>query len=87
VAARGRDLLTGEDGHGEVVAAVRIHLRADFGSGVIQELTSDPADRRLAALVGARVLSQFLGAVEGALPGETTSHSVTSCSTTCRWPS
>jgi hypothetical protein len=76
VAARGRDLLTDADGDGSVVAAVRIDLRAEFRSGIIDELTADPADPQLAALVGASVLSRFREAVEAAVPGETTSHSV-----------
>jgi len=76
VAARGRDLLTGEDGRATELAASRIDLRAEFGSGIIRELAADPADPRLAPLVGVSVLSRLRGAVEAALPGETTSHSV-----------
>jgi hypothetical protein len=76
VAARGRDLLTGEDGRATELAVSRIDLRAEFGTGIIRELAADPADPRLAPLVGVSVLSRFRGAVEAALPGETTSHSV-----------
>jgi hypothetical protein len=76
VAARGRDLLTGEDGGATELAASRIDLRAEFGTGIIHELAIDPADPRLAPLVGVSMLSRFRGAVEAAVPGETTSHSV-----------
>ena len=76
VTARGRDLVTDDDGRGAVAAAVRIDLRAEFRSGIIHELAADPADPRLAALVGVSLLSRFRDAVEAALPGETTSHSV-----------
>ena len=76
VAASGRDLLTDDDGRGTVVAAVRIDLRAEFKSGIIDELAADPADPRLASLVGVSMLSRFRDAVDAALPGETTSHSV-----------
>jgi Protein of unknown function (DUF2889) len=76
LAARGRDLLTDDGGRGAVVAAVRIDLRAEFSSGIIEELATDPADPRLASLVGVSLLSRFRDAVEAALPGETMSHTV-----------
>ncbi len=76
VAARGRDLLTDDDGRAAVAAAVWIDLRTEFRSGIIDELAADPADPRLASLVGVSMHSRFRDAVEAALPGETTSHSV-----------
>jgi len=66
---RARDLVTGTDGAGRVVAEASTRVRIDFTGGrVVQEITSSPPRPGLAALVGGRASSGFRAAALAADP-------------------
>lgn len=75
VRAAGRDLVTATDGTTTVHDEVALTLVAD-GAGVVAELDAEPAEPRLAALVGTAVRSGFRAAATAALPEHRERHSV-----------
>jgi hypothetical protein len=75
VRATGRDLVTSADGTTTVHDEVALMLVAD-GAGVVAELDAEPAEPRLAALVGTAVRSGFRAAATAALPEHRERHSV-----------
>jgi hypothetical protein len=70
---RARDLATGPDGVGTVLAGSECTARVDFTGGrVLTEISTTPDRPALQAVVGARVSSGFRSAVLAADPGITT---------------
>jgi hypothetical protein len=76
LSARGRVLYTGGDGRAEVVDAARVEATAESLQGVITAITTEPHHPGVAGGVGVSVLGGFRSAMEKALPGEATSHTV-----------
>jgi hypothetical protein len=68
--AIGRDLRTDADGRTAVVGASRLEVAVDFSNGVITDLTAQPADPALAALLGITTFRGFRAALDQALPDE-----------------
>jgi hypothetical protein len=76
-AARGRDLLTPEDGGAPMVAdAARIDATIRYMQGMILSIAADPPAPALDSMIGKGAFSGFRRLVEAALPGEAASHSV-----------
>jgi Protein of unknown function (DUF2889) len=76
IVAQGRDLLTTADGAATVLDTARLDARADFASGSIERLVSDPPHQALHELAGAHAYRGFRAAVEKVLPGERQSGSL-----------
>lgn len=75
--ARGRDLLTEQDGSASVLRAVGLRATIDYGHGrTITVLVSDPPTEGIGELVGTRASSGFRRAVENILPGERAANSL-----------
>lgn len=70
VVARGRDLLTDAHGDATLLDACELEVVAEFKTGSLASLRSDPIDARLDALAGRSVFAKFRAAAEDALPGE-----------------
>ena len=68
--AIGRDLRTDADGRTAVLGASRLEVVVDFSNGVITDLTAQPADPALAALLGITTFRGFRAALDQALPDE-----------------
>jgi hypothetical protein len=76
VVARGRDLLTPEDGSAQVLATARLDVQADFATATIMSIVAEPAHAGLAALAGVGAFSGFRAHVDAAMPAERDSGSV-----------
>jgi hypothetical protein len=74
--ARGRDLLTRDDGTTAVLDAARLEVVGDFSGGLLRHLATEPTEPGLASLVGRSAYAGFRKAVDEVLPGERTSGSV-----------
>jgi hypothetical protein len=74
--ARGRDILVEADGQPRVLGEARLRAEVSFPGRSIVRLAADPADERLAGLVGLSASSGFRAAVDDALPHERATHSV-----------
>jgi Protein of unknown function (DUF2889) len=70
IVARGRDLFTRDDDDAEVLDTARLHVRAQFASGIIDWITVDPPHFELAALRGVNALRGFRALVDKAMPAE-----------------
>lgn len=68
--ARGRDLLTRDDGKSQVLAATRLDVCADFASGTVQRISAFPDRPGLAELQGVLAFHGFRARVEEAMPSE-----------------
>jgi hypothetical protein len=74
--ARGRDLQTGRDGTATVLGTSTVEAVIRFvPDRLVVAITADPA-ADLGGLVGVRASSGFRQALDGALPGEATTHSL-----------
>jgi hypothetical protein len=74
--ARGRDLLTREDGTTAVLDVARLEIVSDFSGGLLHHLATEPPDAGLASLAGRSAYAGFRKAVDEVLPGERASGSV-----------
>lgn len=68
--ARGRDLLTRDDGEAQVLGAIRIDVLADFASGTVERISSCPHHPGIAELEGVHAFHGFRGRAEQAMQGE-----------------
>jgi hypothetical protein len=69
VDARARDVYTGKDGRIQTRDETRLTAEIDYvGGATLRSLVGEPAEPRLAALVGAGVRGGFRGRVQEALP-------------------
>jgi hypothetical protein len=76
LAAHGRDVLTGSDGEGRVLASASCHAVIDFlGGRLLEELSTTPP-RPLDGLLGTRVSSGFRGRVDATDPSLSTDNTL-----------
>lgn len=64
---RGRDLLTGPDGRGHLLAETEVRIRLDDGRGVVS-VQADPAEARLGGLIGAHPSRGWRKALDELVP-------------------